>query len=74
VINVTRLNGKTFKLNALFIETIESFPDTTITLANGRKYVVKEKEEEVVKLMRAFYQSVNLFGLPNLGERDDEEQ
>lgn len=73
MINVTRLNGKTFKLNALFIETIESFPDTTITLANGKKYVVKENEEKVVELMRAFYQSVSLFGLANLGELKNEE-
>ncbi|HJV16294.1 MAG TPA: flagellar FlbD family protein, partial [Bacillales bacterium] len=42
MIKVTRLNGKTFILNAIFIESIESFPDTTITLSNGRKYVVKE--------------------------------
>ncbi len=49
-------------LNALYIETIEAFPDTTITIANGKKYVVKETVEEVVKQTNAFYRSVNLLG------------
>ncbi|MGG5252942.1 flagellar FlbD family protein [Neobacillus sp. SM06] len=62
MIKVTRLNGKSFCLNAIYIETIEAFPDTTITLANGRKYVVKETEEEAIRLVTQFYQSINLLG------------
>lgn len=62
VINVSKLNGKKFILNALYIETIESFPDTTISLSNGRKYVVKETVDEVQKSIIKFYQSVNLLG------------
>ena len=73
LINLTKLNGKKFLLNVLFIEIVESFPDTTITLTNGNKYVVKESEEEVLNLINRFYQKVNLFGLPGLGEKDDEE-
>jgi flagellar protein FlbD len=68
LIKLTRLNGKPFTINALFIEVIESFPDTTITLTNGRKYVVKETEAEVGRLSKAFYQSVSLLG------RDCEEE
>lgn len=49
-------------LNALYIETIESFPDTTITLSNGRKYVVKETVDQVHESIIKFYQSVNLLG------------
>ncbi|MED3552184.1 flagellar FlbD family protein [Cytobacillus praedii] len=73
MIKVTRLNGKAFVLNAVFIEVIESFPDTTITLTNGRKYVVKESEEAVVKLVKDFYQSVSLLGHQHVGEDEDEE-
>lgn len=73
MIKVTRLNGKSFILNAIYIETIESFPDTTITLTNGRKYVVKETEEETVRLVREFYQSVNLIGQHPSEEEDDYE-
>lgn len=73
VIKVTRLNGKPFILNAIYIEKIETFPDTTITLTNGRKYVVKETEEETVRLVNEFYQSINLMG-QNLLEEEDNEQ
>ncbi|WNS77181.1 flagellar FlbD family protein [Bacillus sp. DTU_2020_1000418_1_SI_GHA_SEK_038] len=73
MIKVSRLNGKPFTLNAVFIETIESFPDTTITLTNGRKYVVKESEDAVSKLVKEFYQSVSLFGQQQMGERENEE-
>ncbi|MCQ6274101.1 flagellar FlbD family protein [Bacillus sp. V3B] len=72
MIKVSRLNGKSFIINALYIETIESFPDTTITMTNGNKYVIKEKEEKVLELILAFYQSVNLLG-QRLGGNNDEE-
>ncbi|EIJ79589.1 flagellar FlbD family protein [Bacillus methanolicus] len=72
MIKVTRLNGKPFLINAIYIETVESFPDTTITLTNGRKYVVKETEDRVLELVAKFYQSVNLLGQP-LEEIEDEE-
>jgi len=47
MIELTRLNGKAFTLNALYIETVESFPDTTITLTTGTKLIVLESEDEV---------------------------
>jgi flagellar protein FlbD len=72
VIKLTRLNGKPFILNAIYIETIESFPDTTIMLTNGRKYVVKETEAQTIKMVREFYQSVKLIGTSPLEEEDDE--
>lgn len=72
MIKLTRLNGKPFILNALYIETIESFPDTTIALTNGRKYVVKETEEETVRMVKKFYQSINVIGMPPLEEEEDE--
>jgi flagellar protein FlbD len=59
-------------LNAIYIETIESFPDTTITLTNGRKYVVKETEEQAVRMVKEFYQSINLIGTHPLEEEEDE--
>jgi flagellar protein FlbD len=58
VIKLTRFNGSTFYLNATHIETVESTPDTVITLFNDRKYIVKETAEEVAERMRAFYQTV----------------
>jgi flagellar protein FlbD len=72
VIKLTRLNGKPFILNAIYIETIETFPDTTIMLTNSRKYVVKETEAETIKMVNEFYKSINLIGTKPLEEDDDE--
>lgn len=71
---MTRLNGKGFTINALYIETIESFPDTTITLTNGRKYVVREDEHTVKQLINDFYQSINLFAVDRKEDMIDEEK
>ncbi|MFC0271301.1 flagellar FlbD family protein [Metabacillus herbersteinensis] len=60
MIKVTKLNGKSFYLNAVHIELIESFPDTTITLSNGKKFVVKESESVVCKKIIKFYQEINV--------------
>ncbi|MBU2659117.1 swarming motility protein SwrD [Bacillus cabrialesii] len=63
MIKVTRLNGQTFTLNALFIEQIECFPDTTITLSNGKKFVVKEDEEAVLEKIASFYRNIQIFSM-----------
>lgn len=47
MIDVTRLNGKSFVLNAELIEVMEETPDTVITLTTGHKYVVRESVDEV---------------------------
>ncbi|MCA1062379.1 flagellar FlbD family protein [Rossellomorea sp. AcN35-11] len=60
MITLTRLNGKSFTLNAIYIETVEAFPDTTILLTNGRRYVVKESVDEVQTLTLSFFQKANL--------------
>ncbi len=48
MITLHKLNDDEFVLNAVHIELIEKKPDTTITLINERKYIVKESVEEVV--------------------------
>ncbi|GGG21835.1 hypothetical protein GCM10007425_15380 [Lysinibacillus alkalisoli] len=73
MIEVTRLNGKKFTLNALYIETVESFPDTTITLTTGTKTIVKESEEEVREKVKAFYLNIQILSNPHLRGEDDEE-
>lgn len=74
MIELTKLNGQTFTLNALYIERIESFPDTTITLTSGRKYIVLDSVEEVNKRIVQFYQTIQLLSNPHLrGEEEHEE-
>ncbi len=48
MILVMRLNNQEFYLNPHLIETIEATPDTVITLASGKKLVVKDSVLEVV--------------------------
>lgn len=48
MIPLTRLNGTRFVLNADLIRTVETRPDTVITLTNGEHMVVTESLEEVV--------------------------
>ena len=49
MIKVTRLNNSQYIINCELIETIEATPDTVITLTDGKKYIVTESTEEVMK-------------------------
>ncbi|WP_077615086.1 flagellar FlbD family protein [Caenibacillus caldisaponilyticus] len=69
MIKLTRLNGKTFTLNACFIEQVEELPDTTVTLISGKKIVVKESEAEVVERMIDFYKKIGLYAVQSKSER-----
>ncbi len=47
LIQLTKLNGTPFMMNAELIETVEATPDTVITLVTGRKYLVREPVDRV---------------------------
>ncbi len=49
MITVTRLNDKPLVINAELIKTVESTPDTLITLINGDRMLVTESLEEIVQ-------------------------
>ncbi|KKB42364.1 Flagellar protein FlbD [Bacillus thermotolerans] len=59
-------------MNALYIEAIESFPDTTITLSNGKKYLVRESEQAVRERVEEFYRRVHLLGNLEQGDTENE--
>ena len=48
MINVTRLNGKPIVVNCDLIRSVEENPDTTITLINGDRVIVREPMQEIV--------------------------
>ena len=60
MITLHGLNGVEFLLNEDHIEKIEEVPETVITLGNGKKYLVKEKNEEVVKRIIEFKKKIYL--------------
>lgn len=63
MIELKRLNGDDFMLNAFMIEQVQSLPDTTITLVNGKKIVVQTDIEEVQRKITDYYKQVGLIGL-----------
>jgi flagellar protein FlbD len=69
MISLTQLNGNTFTLNAIYIEQVQSFPDTTITLTTGKKFVVKESEDVVAEKVASFYKNITL--LPLIGKNKE---
>ena len=62
MIQLTRLGGQRFLLNADLIELVESTPDSIVTMTTGKKYVVLESLEEVRK--RAIHYRQQCFAGP----------
>ncbi|TQS75552.1 flagellar protein FlbD [Ornithinibacillus gellani] len=60
MIELTRLNGDVFLLNALMIKELQSLPDTTITLIDGKKIVVREQVDAVSEMITSYYQQIGL--------------
>lgn len=50
MIKLTRLNNEVIAINVDIIETIEETPDTVITLTTGKKYIVKEKSDNIIEM------------------------
>lgn len=62
MIELTRLNDNPLILNADLIETIESTPDTVITLTTGKKVMVLESVSEVREKVLEYRRSVFGYG------------
>lgn len=60
MIKITRLKSKDheFILNAELIETIEETPDTVITLVNGKKLIVEESTDELVRKVMDYRRAI----------------
>ena len=58
MIELTRLNGVKFSINAELVEVIETTPDTVITLTTGRKLIVKESRQEVKNLVLSYKREI----------------
>jgi len=60
MIFITKLNSQKIVVNAELIEFIEETPETMITMTTGKKFVVKEKIEEIVGLVKKYKKELNL--------------
>lgn len=54
MIIVHRLKGEQFFLNADLVESIESTPDTVVTLVDGRRMVVADTPQEITQRVVEF--------------------
>lgn len=58
MIKVRRLNHKEIVINAELIQTVESTPDTVITLTTGEKFVVEDSVDEIVEKVVSYRRSI----------------
>jgi flagellar protein FlbD len=59
MIALQKLNGQEFVLNADYIEMVESTPDTVLSLTNGKKLIVKNSVEDIVRKVVEYKQLCN---------------
>jgi len=61
VVEVTRLDGKTYYVNPHQIEYIERNPDTTLTMLSGKKLVVREDYQTVFRRIVEYRKLIGAF-------------
>lgn len=49
MIKVKKINGRDLIINAELIEFVENTPDTIISMTTGKKIIVKDTSEELIK-------------------------
>ncbi|MEN8005394.1 MAG: flagellar FlbD family protein [Candidatus Krumholzibacteriota bacterium] len=64
MIKVTKLNGNELVVNADLIEFIESTPDTLISLTTGRKIMVLEDMDDVIRLAVRYRAKARIYPVP----------
>lgn len=60
MIEVSKLSGEKFFVNAETIDFMESTPDTVLTLASGKKILVLEPPDVIIDRIIAFKQLIYL--------------
>lgn len=59
MIQLLRLNGQAIMVNADLIESVETTPDTVITLVSGNKLIVRDSmetiQDRIVEFKRKIY-------------------
>jgi flagellar protein FlbD len=62
MIQLTKLHGEKIVVNADLVEFVEATPDTIISTTSGKKMMVKESVDEVVKLVIEYRRKCLLVG------------
>lgn len=62
MIHVSKLDGTSYMISAHQIETVEAVPDTVLTFVSGRKQIVREPPDEIVRRVVAFHRRIHAPG------------
>lgn len=65
MIELTKLTGEPFVLNAELIQFVEARPDTYVTLTNGQHVIVQQSMEDVMKRAVSYQRSKQLIPTPS---------
>jgi flagellar protein FlbD len=58
MIKLTKINGSPVVVNADLLEMVEATPDTIVTLSTGKKILVRDSIDEVIRKVVAYKQEV----------------
>lgn len=58
MVELTKMNGSPFMLNAELIESVEETPDTIIALTTGKKIIVKESRQDIKNLVLLYKREI----------------
>ena len=61
MIEVTRLDGRTYYVNPHQIEYIEANPDTTLVMLSGKRLVVREPYEQIYERIVSYRRLIGAF-------------
>ena len=61
MIEVTRLDGRTYYVNPHQIEYIESNPDTTLVMLSGKRLVVLEPYAQILERILSYRRLIGAF-------------
>jgi flagellar protein FlbD len=61
MIEVTRLDGRTYYVNPHQIEYIESNPDTTLVMLSGKRLVVREPYVQILERIVNYRKLIGAF-------------
>ena len=61
MVEVTRLDGKTYYVNPHQIEYIENNPDTTMIMLSGKRLVIREDYQTVFKRIVEYRRLIGAF-------------
>lgn len=60
MIDVMRLDGKKYWVNPHMIGSMETTPDLTLTMLSGRKIIVKNSPEDLIKKIIEYRKNIGV--------------